>query len=357
MSKLLFNNLRNVSYFFLWVWLFAPTLLIGQIPSGYYNTAENKSDQALQLALHNIIDDHTDYPYSSNSTDTWDILKVADADPNNANNVILIYTRESVNGPQEYDGWNREHVWAKSRGDFGTSRPMGTDVHNLRASNINVNSTRSNYSFENCTSNSCEQTYGNSYSSSALVFEPRDEDKGDVARIIFYMVVRYEGDSGEEDLEMTESILSVSSKSPRHGVRSTLLEWHELDPVDDFERNRNDVIYSYQGNRNPFIDHPELVDFLWGDQQQTSWNSSLSNPAQLVDRELFIPNPVQTSYVDIPPSIDVNTISLYNVQGRQMSLSPVSADRIKMPTTSGIYFLQFVFGQSVVNKRILVKTP
>ena len=357
MSKLLLNNLRNVSYFFLWVWLFAPTLLIGQIPSGYYNTAENKSDQALQLALHNIIDDHTDYPYSSNSTDTWDILKVADADPNNANNVILIYTRESVNGLQEYDGWNREHVWAKSRGDFGTSRPMGTDVHNLRASNINVNSTRSNYSFENCTSNSCEQTYGNSYSSSALVFEPRDEDKGDVARIIFYMVVRYEGDSGEEDLEMTESILSVASKSPRHGVRSTLLEWHELDPVDDFERNRNDVIYSYQGNRNPFIDHPELVDFLWGDQQQTSWNSSLSNPAQLVDRELFIPNPVQTSYIDIPPSIDVNTISLYNVQGKQMNRLPGSAERIKMPTTSGIYFLQFVFGQSVVNKRILVKTP
>ena len=357
MSKLLLNNLRNVSYFFLWVWLFAPTLLIGQIPSGYYNTAENKSDQALQLALHNIIDDHTDYPYSSNSTDTWDILKVADADPNNANNVILIYTRESVNGLQEYDGWNREHVWAKSRGDFGTSRPMGTDVHNLRASNINVNSTRSNYSFENCTSNSCEQTYGNSYSSSALVFEPRDEDKGDVARIIFYMVVRYEGDSGEEDLEMTESILSVSSKSPRHGVRSTLLEWHELDPVDDFERNRNDVIYSYQGNRNPFIDHPELVDFLWGDQQQTSWNSSLSNPAQLVDRELFISNPVQTSYIDIPPSIDVNTISLYNVQGKQMNRLPGSAERIKMPTTSGIYFLQFVFGQSVVNKRILVKTP
>ena len=85
--------------------------------------------------------------------------------------------------------------------------------------------------------------------------------------------VRYEGDSGEEDLEMTETILSSSSKSPLHGVRSTLLEWHELDPVDDFERNRNDVIYSYQGNRNPFIDHPELVDYIWGDQQQAAWNS------------------------------------------------------------------------------------
>ncbi|GIR50301.1 MAG: hypothetical protein CM15mP59_0430 [Flavobacteriaceae bacterium] len=93
MSKLLLNNLRKLSYFIFWVWLLAPSLSIGQIPSGYYNTAENKSDQASRLALHNIIDDHIDYPYTSSFTDTWDILKVADADPNNANNVILIYTK------------------------------------------------------------------------------------------------------------------------------------------------------------------------------------------------------------------------------------------------------------------------
>jgi endonuclease I len=357
MSKLLLNNLRKVSYFIFWGWLFAPALSISQIPSGYYNTAENKSDQSLRLALHNIIDDHIDYPYTSGLTDTWDILKIADADPNNANNVILIYTGESVNGPQEYDGWNREHVWAKSRGDFGTSRPTGTDVHNLRACNSNVNSTRSNYSFDNCSSSSCVQTYGNSYSSSALVFEPRDEDKGDVARIIFYMDLRYEGDSEEEDLEMTESILSNSSKLPRHGVRSTLLQWHELDPVDDFERNRNDVIYSYQGNRNPFIDHPELVDYIWGDQQQAAWNISLSNPTIQTDFELYISNPVQTSYADIPPNINASSIALYNLQGKQMSRLPGSAERIKMPTTSGIYFLQFVFDQSVVNKQIVVKAP
>ena len=357
MSKLLLNNLRKVSYFIFWGWLLAPSLSIGQIPSGYYNTAENKSDQALRLALHNIIDDHIDYPYTSSFTDTWDILKVSDADPNNANNVILIYTGESVNGPQEYDGWNREHVWAKSRGDFGISRPMGTDVHNLRASNSNVNSTRSNYSFDNCTYNSCNQIYGNLYSSSALVFEPRDEDKGDVARIIFYMVVRYEGENEEEDLEMTESILSTSSKSPRHGVRSTLLEWHELDPVDDFELNRNDVIYSYQGNRNPFIDHPELVDFLWGDEQQTSWNSSLSNPAELIERELFVPNPIQTGYIDISPNLNPNFIQIYNAQGKRINQSPGTFKRLKMPTVSGIYFLRFVFDQTIVNKRIVVKAP
>ena len=334
--------------------------LQAQVPNGYYNTAENKSDQALRSALHNIIDNHIEFPYTSSSTDTWDILQESDADPSNSNNVILVYTRESVNGPLEYNGgsgWNREHVWAKSRGDFGNEIGEGTDVHNLRASNVQVNSTRTNYSFDNCTSNSCELIYGNLYSGSALVFEPRDEDKGDVARIIFYMDVRYEGDSGELDLEMTENILSVTSKLPRHGVRSTLLEWHEMDPVDDFERNRNDVIYSYQGNRNPFIDHPELVDYIWGDQQQAAWNSSLSNPLAQTNFKLFIPNPVQTSYIDIPPSINVNTIVLYNVQGKQISHFPVKAERIKMPITSGIYFLRFVFHQSVVNKRIVVKAP
>ena len=337
---------------------FAPNLLIGQIPSGYYNAAENKVDQALRTALHNIIDDHIEFPYTNSATDTWDILQESDADPVNSNNVLLIYTRESVNGPQEYNGgsgWNREHVWAKSRGDFGTATGEGTDVHNLRASNINVNSTRNNYSFDNCDTN-CSQSFGNYYSGSARVFEPRDQDKGDVARIIFYMEVRYEGDNGEEDLEMTNNILFYNNE-PRHGVRSTLLEWHELDPVDDFERNRNDVIYSYQGNRNPFIDHPELVDYIWGDQQQAAWNSSLSNPTVQTDRELFISNPVQASYVDIPSSINANTIALYNVQGKQMSNLPGTAGRIKMPITSGIYFLRFVFDESVVNKRIVVKAP
>ena len=334
--------------------------LHAQIPDGYYNSAENKSDQALRSALHNIIDDHNEFPYTSGSTDTWDILQESDVDPLNSNNVILIYTRESVNGPQEYNGgggWNREHVWAKSRGDFGTVTGEGTDVHNLRASNIQVNTTRLNYSFDDCTSSSCVQTYGNSYSSSALVFEPRDEDKGDVARIIFYMDLRYEGDSGEEDLEMTESILSTSSNLPRHGVRSTLLEWHEFDPVDDFERNRNDVIYNYQGNRNPFIDHPELVDYIWGDQQQAAWNSSLSNPTVQTDFELFIPNPVRTTHIDISPSININTIELYNIQGKQIRQYSGSSDRIKIPTVSGIYFLRFVFNQAVVNKRIVVKAP
>ena len=329
-----------------------------QIPTGYYNSAENKSDQSLRSALHNIIDDHTAYDYTSFSTDTWDILKEADADPNNANNVLLVYTRESVNGTQEYAsgfGWNREHVWAKSRGDFGTATGAGTDVHNLRASNINVNSTRSNFNFDNCTNNSCENTFGNYYSSSSLIFEPRDEDKGDVARIIFYMDVRYEGDNSELDLEMTESLLSTSSKLPRHGVRSTLLEWHVQDPVDDFERNRNNVIYDYQGNRNPFIDHPELVEYLWGDKQDQQWISTLSAPSSK-QAYIHIPNPIVTDYLNLESDINFSKVEVFNMQGKTIRQLSGYVNRIEMPTSSGIYFLKLHYGDSVILRKFIVSS-
>jgi len=348
----------RANYFLTFLAAYIYTNASSQIPAGYYSTAENKSDQSLRSALHNIIDDHTAYSYTSFSTDTWDILKESDADPSNANNVLLVYTRESVNGAQEYSGgagWNREHVWAKSRGDFGTATGAGTDVHNLRASNVNINSTRSNYNFDDCTSSSCENTFGNYYSSSALVFEPRDEDKGDVARIIFYMDVRYEGDNGELDLEMTESLLSTSSKVPRHGVRSTLLEWHALDPVDDFERNRNNVIYNYQGNRNPFIDHPELVDYLWGDKQDKQWNSSLSISLDLED-EVFIPNPVKTEYLNLESGINYTQIELIDMRGKVIRQLSGYVNRIQMPTSTGIYFLNLKYDNKLILKKLIISS-
>lgn len=369
--------MKTVQYFTFFVVLLLTTDLYSQIPQGYYDAAEYKADQALRDALHNIIDNHQGFSYTSSGTDTWDILKEADADPNNPNNVLLIYTRESVDGDQEYaggSGWNREHVWAKSRGDFGTRIPEGTDVHNLRASNIGVNSTRLNYAFDdlygpndciscgsnnnliedNCYSDICE-TYGNYYNTSSLIFEPRDEDKGDVARIIFYMDVRYEGDSGEEDLEMIDYTLSTSSKLPYHGIRSTLLQWHQEDPVDDFERNRNDVIYSYQGNRNPFIDHPNLVDYLWGEQQQVQWSSTLSTPTERETTNIVYPNPSHSGYVNINSGFNPNYIELFDVQGKIVNDYDGDSKQIKTPSTPGIYFLRFHFDRDVIHKKILVR--
>jgi hypothetical protein len=212
-----------------------------------------------------------------------------------------------------------------------------------------------NYAFDDCTSNSCDETYGNFYNSSSLIFEPRDEDKGDVARIIFYMDVRYEGDSGEEDLEMVDYTLSTSSKLPYHGIRSTLLQWHQDDPVDDFERNRNDVIYSYQGNRNPFIDHPNLVDYLWGEQQQVQWSSTLSTPMEREITNIVYPNPSHSGYVNINSGFNPNYIELFDVQGKKVNDYDGDSKQIKTPSTPGIYFLRFHFDRDVIHKKILVR--
>ena len=224
----------------------------------YYENALGKSGTSLKIALHNIIDDHTEISYSN----VWEALRNTDEDPANQNNVILLYTGRSqskTSNGSSIDSWNREHVWAKSHGDFGTSMGEGTDLHHLRPTDVSVNSSRGNKDFDNggTAQKEAPDTYADSDS-----WEPRDEVKGDVARMIFYMAVRYEGDNGELDLEVTEKVNNGSA--PLHGKLSTLLQWHQQDPVDDFERNRNDVIYQdYQHNRNPFIDHPEWVEGIW----------------------------------------------------------------------------------------------
>ncbi len=293
-----------------------------QIPEGYYNSAEGLSGEDLKAALHNIIDDHTTYSYTSSSTDVWDILKESDRDPNNSTNVILFYTGWSVNAAQEYNngsGWSREHVWAKSRGDFGTDRGAGTDCHHLRPADISVNSARSNRWFNYCN----EEYYdggiatGCYTSSSDWFWQPRDEVKGDVARMIFYMATRYEGDvAGEPDLEVIDSIPSDNyTKEPVHAKLEALLQWHIDDPVDDFERNRNEVVYSYQGNRNPFIDHPEYVNSIYGTEDNHPVISDISyNPE----------NPFETEDVTISATIT-------DADGS------ISSAKVKWGTISGTY--------------------
>ncbi|PDY46995.1 endonuclease I family protein [Bacillus pseudomycoides] len=224
----------------------------------YYNQAIGKTGSELKKELHNIIDHHTKISYSA----VWEALRDTDEDPNNKNNVLLLYTGRSqgkfTNG-SGVDNWNREHVWAKSHGDFGTAAGPGTDLHHLRATDVSVNSSRGNLDFDNGGVNHPEATeckYDNDS------WEPRDSVKGDIARMLFYMAVRYEGDSGEVDLELNERV--NNNKDPYMGKLSVLLKWNEQDPVDDIERKRNEVIFTkYQHNRNPFIDHPEWANEIW----------------------------------------------------------------------------------------------
>ncbi|GIF13431.1 endonuclease [Actinoplanes teichomyceticus] len=237
----------------------APTATVTPTASGgtdgYYAAALGKSGENLKTALHKIISTGTTrLSYDA----VWTALKVTDQDPANPSHVILLYSgisrAKSRSGGDSGD-WNREHVWAKSHGDLGTAAGPGTDLHHLRPEDVTVNAVRDNKDFDR--GGSAVSGAPGNYTD-ADSWEPRNAVKGDVARMIFYMAVRYEGADGWPDLEVNDSVANGSK--PYLGRLSVLLQWNTLDPPDAFEKNRNQVIYSsYQHNRNPFIDHPEWV--------------------------------------------------------------------------------------------------
>jgi endonuclease I len=236
----------------------ATTTTASDYDSTYYKDAVGKTGDSLKSSLHTIISDQTKLSYSA----VWDALKVTDQDPADSGNVVLLYSgisrSKSLNGGDTGD-WNREHVWAKSHGDFGTSTGPGTDIHHLRPEDVRVNSVRGNKDFDNGGSGFTDS--GGSLTDSDS-FEPRDAVKGDVARMIFYMAVRYEGGDGWADLEVNGSVDNGSS--PYIGKLDVLKQWNDEDPPDAFEGRRNQVIYDdYQHNRNPFVDHPEWVEAIW----------------------------------------------------------------------------------------------
>jgi endonuclease I len=171
------------------------------------------------------------------------MLDDTDRDPNNPNNVLLMYAGTSVSGVWDNGiTWNREHVWPQSLlgvpADNGTVN-AASDLQNLKPENPSINSSRGNKYFADATT--------------TLSYAPRNEVRGDIARILFYMTIMY-------------SNLTLVEQNPatyQMAVLSILLTWHDLDPVDAFERNRNEKIYEYQKNRNPFIDYPDFVDMIW----------------------------------------------------------------------------------------------
>ena len=225
--------------------------------STYYAPAMGKSGSALKASLHDIIDGNTRLSYSQ----VWEALKDTDQDPANSAHVIELYTGRSISKSSNGGStgqWNREHVWAQSRGGFDTSAGPGTDLHHIRPEDVGVNSTRGNKDFDlgGSSVSGCTGCFSDSNS-----FEPRAAVKGDVARMLFYMAVRYEGGDGWSDLEMSST---VGSSTSQLGDLEVLLAWNTQDPVDAFEMRRNDRIHTvWQGNRNPFVDHPEWADAIW----------------------------------------------------------------------------------------------
>jgi endonuclease I len=259
----------------------------------YYSTVDDSSPQALRDSLHEVIDDHQRFPYTSSSTDTWDILNLADEDPSNANNILDVYRNASYLKIEGGTGpYNREHTWPKTYGfpDDGNGNYPYTDCHHLMACDLPYNADRDRLPFGTC-DGACEERPtvgggsgeypGNSNwftgAGNTGIWEVWVGRRGDVARAQLYMDVRYEGGVhgvtgySEPDLILTDdtSLIQMTGSNASvayMGLLSVLLQWHEEDPVDDRERVRNDVVYGFQGNRNPFVDHPEWVSCVFQGQ-------------------------------------------------------------------------------------------
>jgi len=246
----------------------------------YYADAVGRTGDELKGTLNQIINSHVAYSYTPC---VWEILEEADEDPTNSANVIAFYTGRSIpksrrdTGSGDQDAWNREHVWPKSKGFPNQGQDAHTDAHHIRAADRSVNTDRSNNDYaeggeldEECTE--CREGDG--------TWEPPSRVKGDAARMMFYMAVRYEGNdqSDTPDLELVDRVTDTGE--PHFGKLCTLVAWNSQDPVSPEERHRNDVVYSWQGNRNPFIDHPEFVQLIWGEECRVG-------PSDVVREELL----------------------------------------------------------------------
>ena len=248
-------------------------------PTNYYSNARGKSDQALMTALHNIIKGHTKRSYGQ----LWSDFKTTDC---NGTTIIDRYSDSqftwSTNQCGQYNGvgdcYNREHSIPNSWWDGSDSDTAYTDLHHMFPVDGFVNSKRGNYPLGDC-------NYGTVYGTGKLgscsfsgysgtVFEVADEYKGDFARVYFYFAIRYMPRIGDFTSDFGNIVFSSSSyKCLTTWAINQLLEWHRNDPVSTLETTRNDAVYGIQHNRNPFVDNPELVEYIWGNKQGSAWPS------------------------------------------------------------------------------------
>ena len=256
-----------------------------QAPAGYYNAANGLNGAALKTALSSIISNgHQDKGYNG----LWTAYKTTDIDKDyeNDGSILDIYSEKPTGAdPYNYtpgsnqcgtystegNCYNREHVIPQSL--FNQASPMVADIHFIRATDGKVNGMRSNYPYGKVGSASFTSKNGSKLGSSSssgysgTVFEPIDEFKGDVARMIFYFVTRYE--SKLSSFASGNMLGSSAYPGLQTWELNTLLAWHNQDPVSQAEIKRNNASYTYQGNRNPFIDNPSYVNQIWGSQQPT----------------------------------------------------------------------------------------
>ena len=324
-------------------------------PSGYYDSLDGLADGALRQALQDIIAD-PNVVRAQTYADVLDILVDADENPLNSNQVWLVYTEQGRSkldlqtGSDNNGKWNREHTYPRSRGGFfdieedeiadgidvfwttkaDSLRHGNSDAHALRAADGPENSSRGN------------QHYGQYVGPVAT----QGSFYGDVARSVLYMEIRYNG-------------LQVVNGFPENGPGAlgdlaTLLDWHRNDPPDDFEMNRNNVVYTWQFNRNPFIDQPDLVEYIWGTNVGDTWDQQLSVSEFDTNDITIYPNPA-THQITVKGLTNKASVAVFSVEGKRIKTLNVSADgQLELDISSGLYMLHITSDHNTTIKKLII---
>ena len=276
------------------------TVSFAQIPSGYYNTATG-TGYTLKTQLYNIIKGHTNNGYAglyttylTSDVDNFyendgTILDMYSENPSGTDpyNYSTATTQRCGNYSVEGDCYNREHIIPQSV--FNEASPMVADAHFITPTDGKVNGMRSNYPHGTVSSATYTSQNGSKLGSSSVsgysgtVFEPVNAFKGDIARMYFYFATRYENTVAGYSYPMFDG---SSNKVFTAAFLSVLLAWNAQDPVSAREIARNNAIYARQNNRNPYIDHPEYVNQIWGgtppsgDTQAPTAPTSLASTAK-----------------------------------------------------------------------------
>lgn len=259
-------------------------------PNGYYSSCEGKSGAGLLTALCSKIGPHTNVGYDG----LWNVYTTSDVRADGS--VWDMYsTKAWVVGKEHCGNYsrvgdciNREHSMPKSW--FSEGSPMKSDAFHVYPTDGKVNGQRSNYPYGECdggttlASNGTVKALGKLGRSTfpgytGTVFEPVDEYKGDFARTYFYMAACY-----NDKISGWSSDMLAQNKFPvfKQWAIELLMKWHREDPVSQKERDRNEAVYAHQKNRNPFIDHPEMAEHIWGSVQNTGWTSNTTPTPEFV---------------------------------------------------------------------------
>jgi endonuclease I len=337
--------------------VFPLQFIVAQIPAYYSSIDFSQTGIALKNQLATLITTTHDTPITYD--EVWTVLQVSDLDPTNSAKVLLAYGYNDADGnvfndrtriKTNYGGssgqWNREHTFAKSLGnpDLGTSGP-GSDAHNLRSSDVDMNGDRGNKLFADGSGNA-GTTGANWY--------PGDEWKGDCARIIMYMYLRY-------GLQCRPYYCAVGTTNTTDAnMVNVLLDWNAEDAVSQLEKNRNDEIENWQGNRNPFIDNPYIATKIWGGMVAEDTWGGLGLEAELESDFMLYPVPSNDHqiYVSHTGSVEINSIKIFNSAGQLISTytinsvmtSPVQISDIP----SGTWIMNIQTEQGLVTKKIII---